>query len=79
MKVTWKRVTGADGYQIYRSNSVNGQFKLVKTVKKGGTVQWKDTSTKKGKKYCYKMRSYDIKKNGDKKYSVYSTIKTIKR
>jgi len=79
VQLKWNKVPGADGYQIYRSNSVNGQFKLVKTVKKGGTVQWKDTSTKKGKKYCYKMRSYDIKKNGDKKYSVYSTIKTIKR
>lgn len=75
----WGKVTGADGYQIYRSTSVNGQFKLVKTVKKGSTVQWKDTSTKKGKKYCYKMRSYDVKKDGTKKYSSYSTIKTIKR
>ena len=27
----------------------------------------------------YKMRSYDVKKDGTKKYSSYSTIKTIKR
>ena len=75
----WNKVAGADGYQIYRSNSYNGQFKLVKTVKKGATVQWKDTSTVKGKTYCYKMRTYDVQKNGTKKYSGYSTIKTIKR
>ena len=75
----WGKVTGADGYQIYRSNSYNGQFKLVKTVKKGGAVQWKDTSTVKGKTYCYKMRTYDVQKNGKKKFSGYSVIKTIKR
>jgi len=79
VKLTWKKVPGADGYQIYRSNSVNGQFKLVKTIKKGDTLTWKDTSTVKGKKYCYKMRAYDIKKDKSKKYSAYSTIKTIKR
>ena len=75
----WGKVAGADGYQIYRSNSYNGQFKLVKTVKKGGTVQWKDTSTVKGKTYCYKMRTYDVQKNGKKKFSGYGAIKTIKR
>ena len=75
----WNKVPGADGYQIYRSNSVNGQFKLVKTVKKGSTLQWKDTSTVKGKNYCYKIRTYDVQKNGTKKYSAYSTIKSIKR
>lgn len=75
----WNKVPGADGYQIYRSNSVNGQFKLVKTIKKGATVQWKDTSTVKGKTYCYKMRTYDVQKNGTKKYSGYTSIKTIKR
>lgn len=79
VQLTWKKVPGAKGYQIYRSNSVNGQFKLVKTVKKGATVQWKDTSTKKGKTYCYKMRTYTVKKDGTKKYSGYTTIKTIKR
>lgn len=75
----WAKVPGADGYQIYRSNSINGQFKLVKTIKKGGTVQWKDTTTVKGKTYCYKMRSYDIQKNGKRKFSGYGAIKTIKR
>ncbi len=75
----WNKVPGAKGYQIYRSNSVNGQFKLVKTIKKGSTLTWKDTSTKKGKKYCYKMRTYTTKANGAKKYSSYTTIKTIKR
>jgi len=66
IKITWKRVTGADGYQIYRSNSINGQFKLVKTMKKGDTLTWRDTSTVKGKQYCYKVRAYDIKKDKTK-------------
>ena len=36
-------------------------------------------ATVKGKTYCYKMRSYDVQKNGKKKFSGYGTIKTIKR
>lgn len=78
VQVKWKASDSAKGYEIYRSNSVNGSFKKVKVITSGKTAKWKDTSTKKGKTYCYKVRSY-TKLNGKKVYSSYSPIKKIKR
>lgn len=78
VQLKWKAVTNAKGYEIYRSNSVNGAFKKVTTIKNGKTASWKDTSTKKGRTYCYKIRSFG-KSNGKVVYSSYSTIKKIKR
>ena len=56
--VKWKKVAGASGYQIYRSNKKSGGYKMVKKISKGSTVSWKNKSLKKGKKYYYKVRAY---------------------
>ena len=47
---------------------------MVKTIKKGATVSWKNTKLKKGKKYYYKVKAYRVvnKKNV---YSSYSSLK----
>lgn len=74
----WKKVSDAKGYQIYRATSYNGKYRLVKTVKSGNTMKWKDTKVKKGGKYYYKIRSY-CKIKGKTKYSPYSSIKRIVR
>ncbi len=77
VKIKWKKVKGADGYQIYRSTKKKKGYKCVKTIKKGSTTSWKDTTVKGGKTYYYKMRAY--KKNGKKKvYTKYSKVKKIK-
>lgn len=69
--VKWKQVPGANGYKIYRSTTGKaGSFKVVKTIKKGGTVSWKNTKLKKGQRYYYKVKAYRIV---DKKY-VYSNM-----
>lgn len=73
--VKWKQVPGANGYKIYRSTTGKaGSYKVVKTITKGGTVSWKNTKLKKGKKYYYKVKAYRIV---DKKY-VYSSISLSK-
>lgn len=73
--VKWNKVPGANGYKIYRSTTGKaGSFKVVKTIKKGGTVSWKNTKLKKGQKYYYKVKAYRIV---DKKY-VYSSISLSK-
>ncbi len=75
--IKWKKVTGANGYKVYKSTRKNKGFKCVKTIKNGATVSWKDSKVKKGKTYYYKMRAY--KKSGKKTvYSKYSSIKKIK-
>ena len=50
IKVTWARVTGANGYDIYRNN------KKVKTITSGTTVTWTDTAANTNNtKYVYKV------------------------
>ena len=34
VRITWKKVKNADGYQVYRATKKNGKYKLVKVVKR---------------------------------------------
>ena len=77
VKVTWKKVSGASGYKLYRSTKKNGSYKLVKTVKGYKTVKYTNKKLKKGKTYFYKVRAY--KTVGKKKvYGSYSSYKSVK-
>ena len=68
LKVTWKKVKKADGYQIYEYKKSNKKFKKVADVD-GKTRSWKSGNTK--KVHTYKVRAY--KKSGKKKvYSKFS-------
>ena len=50
IKLTWKAVTGANGYKIYRNSA------LVKTITSGSTVTFTDTKANtNGTKYIYKV------------------------
>ena len=70
--LTWKKVRGAIGYEIFRSTSKRGKFKKIKTV--SNKTRYVDTKLKKRKTYYYKIRS--IKKINNKKYySYFSKIK----
>jgi len=57
-KLTWKKVTGATGYKIYRSESEDGKYKLVTTVKKNATVTYTNKKLELGKTYFYKIKAY---------------------
>ncbi len=70
VKLSWKAVPGASGYQVYRSTSVNGKYSLVKTT---ASKSYKNTGLKTGTKYYYQVRAY--KKSGKTKlYGNYSTV-----
>lgn len=59
--VKWKKVNGANGYKIYRSaTGKKGSFKVIKTIKSGKTVSFKNKKLKKGKTYYYKIKPYRI-------------------
>lgn len=53
--LTWPKVSGATGYKIYRSTSLNGTYKAIKTVK---TNSYIDSKLTVGKNYYYKVRAY---------------------
>ena len=61
LKLSWKLVSGASGYQVYRASSQNGKYALVKTTAASAFVN-KGLTT--GKNYYYKVRAY--KKVGSK-------------
>ena len=50
IKLTWKKVTGANGYKVYRGST------LIKTITSGSTVTFADTAANtNGTKYTYKI------------------------
>lgn len=77
MKISWKKVSGADGYEIYRATSKDGKYTKVTTIKKGSTKSYTDKKLTSGKTYYYKVRAYK-KVNGKKVYSSYSKVQSKK-
>lgn len=70
----WKKVSGANGYVIYRSESKKGTYKKVQTVKGGSITECYISGQENGKTYYYKIRAYR-KVDKKNKYSSYSNIK----
>lgn len=78
VRLSWKKQSGVDGYQIYRSDKRNGGYKLVKTIKKSSVTKFTDKKAKKGKVYYYKVRAYKKSSSG-KITGAYSTIRKVKK
>lgn len=57
VKVTWKKLAGAEGYYVYRKTS-GSSWKKVGTVKSGATLNYTDTTAKSGTTYTYTVRAY---------------------
>ena len=72
VKLTWTKVTGAEGYIIYRKTG-SGSYTKLKTEKGVSNLSYTDSSAKKGKTYTYKVKAYK-----GKTYSAYSNAKNIK-
>ena len=71
VSLKWTKITGAQGYIIYRKTG-SGSYKKLKTEKGVSNLSYVDKSAKKGKKYTYKVKAYY-----SKTYSAYSNTKTI--
>ncbi len=59
LKVTWSKVSGVDGYYVYRKLYGSDSWTRIATVKGGSTVTYKDTKVSKGKVYVYTVKAYD--------------------
>ena len=71
-KLTWKAVTGADKYYVYRSTNGKDYTLLVKTTKTSVT----NTGAKKGTKYYYKVKA--VCSTNTNANSAFSTVVSIK-
>ena len=64
IKLTWNRVKGADGYEVYgnRCNTRKWiyEYKRKKTIKNGSQKSYTDPKCKKGTYYKYIVRAYKI-------------------
>ncbi len=77
LRLTWKKISGAAGYQIQRYDSSKKAYTTIKTIKKGTTVSYTNSGLKAGKTYKYRIRAYKIVK-GNKVYGAYSTARSVK-
>lgn len=77
IKLSWNKISGANGYQIQRYDSKKKKWVTVKTITKGSTVSYTNSGLKKNTTYKYKIRSYK-KVRGHKIYSYYCDAKSAK-
>ena len=70
--LSWEKVKGADGYEIYRKTGKDGEYKKIKTITSGKTLTYKNTGLTVGNKYYYKVRAYDGGTKG--KYSAAKSV-----
>ncbi|MEY8390127.1 transglutaminase domain-containing protein [Lachnospiraceae bacterium 45-W7] len=76
VKLAWKKISGASGYEIFMKTGKGG-YKKIKTIDKGKTVSFTKTGMKKGKTYSFRIRAYRTV-NRAKVYGTYSKVKKIK-
>lgn len=76
IRISWKKVHGADGYRIYRAKSKNGKYKQIKDSR-SKLRRYTSICLTSHHRYYYKVRSYRIVK-GKKVYSPYSTVKSVR-
>lgn len=68
VKLKWKKVTGANGYQIYRYNPSKKKFVKIKTTSSTSYIDKKKTE---GTAYRYKVRAYRKSSSGNE-YGAFS-------
>jgi len=76
LKLTWSKVSGANGYVIQRSTKKDSGYKTIKTITDGSTVTYTNSKLSLGKTYYYKVRAY-CTVDGQKLYSNYSGKKSL--
>lgn len=70
IRISWKKVTRAKKYVIYRSTKETGKYKRIKTISSSKTLSYNDAVPKKNKTYYYKVLAV----SSDGGYSDYSNI-----
>ncbi|MCM1499867.1 MAG: SH3 domain-containing protein [Clostridium sp.] len=73
--LSWKKNSKVNGYQIYRSTSLDGTYKKIKSISSKSTVTFKNTGLNSGQCYYYKVRSY-MKSGGKTYYGDFSPLTT---
>ena len=70
IKLTWSSVSGASGYELYRSTSSSGKYYFIKRT---SSLYYTNSGLTKGKTYYYKIRAYKTV-GTTKVYSGWTTV-----
>lgn len=77
VKLTWKKITSASGYEVEMSSKKASGFKKIATIKKAKTVTYTKKKLKSGKTMYFRIRAYrSVGKTTY--YGAYSTAKKVK-
>ena len=66
IKLTWKAIDGAVSYKVYRAESKDGKYELMKTTT---VTSYTNTSAIAGKTYYYKVKAISEKSSANSAYS----------
>ncbi len=72
--ISWNKVSGATGYQIYYSTAKDGKYTKLSNAT---ALSYKKTGLKSGKTYYFKVRAYKKVGTGYV-YSSFSSVKSVK-
>lgn len=64
----WKKISSAQGYQIFRSETASKGYKRIAVVSGNTTFSYRDTKVVSGKTYYYRVRAY-LRNQGNVVYS----------
>ncbi len=77
IKMKWSKVSGADGYVVQRYNSSKKAYVTIKTITKGTTLSYTNSSLNASTTYKYRVRAYN-KIGKTKVYGSYSAVLSAK-
>lgn len=72
IRISWEKVSGANGYWIYRANKKNGNYTKIRTISDPKTLAIRDRGRKFNKTYFYKVVAYGTTKDGKQAVSNFS-------
>lgn len=58
--LSWKKVSGASGYKIYRYSNSAKKWKGIKNIKSGKTLKFNNNGLTKNKTYKYRVKAYKL-------------------
>ena len=72
INLSWSKIYGVSGYEIYRYSSNQGSYIRIKTINSSNTTKYCNTGLSAGKTYKYKIRAF-IKVGSKKYYGAFSS------
>lgn len=65
LTLSWKKVSGASGYRVYKYNTKTKAYEKVTTIASGSTTSYKVTGLASATEYQFKVRAYKKAEDGN--------------